>query len=84
MGWSYDDNLDLRLIQDKIRQATPLDATEQEAKLGLGFCTVVERSDFLLYPHQPVRGQFSVVQVNDDEYDYSRREDGLDGDFRSF
>ena len=83
IGWSYKDNLDLRLIDRKISQNKPLDADEQDAKLCLRFLTEVKESDYLLYPHQPVRGQFSVVQVNG-EYDYSSCECSLDGDFRSY
>ena len=49
----------------------------------LGFLTRVKLEDYLLYPHQPDRGQFLVVQVTD-KYGYSTDEDGLSGDFRSF
>ena len=83
IGWSYEDKLDLRLIRKKIDQGEPLDDEEQDARMCLGFLTRVNPTDFLLYPHQPVRGQFAVVQVNG-EYDYSTREDGLNEDFRSF
>lgn len=83
IGWSYRDNLDLRLIQDKIQQGSPLNKGEQDAKPCLGFFTRPSLDDYLLYPHQPDRGQFCVVQVKG-EYDYSAAEDGLDGDFRSF
>lgn len=83
IGWSYRDNLDLRLIQDKIQQGSPLNKGEQDAKRCLGFFTRPALDDYLLYPHQPNRGLFCVVQVKG-EYDYSAAEDGLDGDFRSF
>lgn len=83
IGWSYRDDLDLRLIQDKIQQRSPLNKCEQDAKRCLGFLTGPALDDYLLYPHQPDRGQFYVVQVKG-EYDYSAAEDGLDGDFRSF
>ena len=39
--------------------------------------------DYLIYPHQPARRQFCVVQVTG-EYDYSAEENGIRGDFRSF
>ena len=49
----------------------------------MGFLTRVKLEDHLIYPHQPNRGQFSVVQVTG-EYDYSTEQDGLEEDFRSF
>ena len=49
----------------------------------MGFLTRINSGDYLLYPHQPEKGKFSVVQVTG-KYDYSTDEDGLDGDFRSF
>ena len=82
IGWSYRDDLDLRLIHEK-KQESPLNKDEQDAKRCLGFFTRPSLDDYLLYPHQPDRGQFCVVQVKG-EYDYSAAEDGLDGDFRSF
>ena len=83
IGWSYLDHLDLRMIQEKINTGEPLDENEQWAKRCLGFLTRLRVCDYLLYPHQPNRGHFCVVQVMD-EYDYSSPEDSLDGDFRSF
>ena len=83
MGWSYQDNLDLRLLLGRIEQGEQLDEDERDAKRCLGFLTRVESEDYLLYPHQPDRGQFSVVQVTG-EYDYSTEQDGLSEDFRSF
>ncbi len=83
IGWSYRDDLDLRMIQEKIQQGSPLNECEQDAKRCLGFLTRPVLDDYLLYPHQPDRGLFCVVQVRD-EYDYSAAGDSLDGDFRSF
>ena len=83
IGWSYQDNLDLRLLDRRIEQGEQLNQDERDAKRCLGFLTRVESGDYLLYPHQPVRGQFSVVQVTG-EYNYSTDKDGLDEDFRSF
>lgn len=83
IGWSYQDNLDLRLINEKINQGRRLNRAEQEAKRCLGFLTRVAAEDYLIYPHQSVRGQFCVVRITD-EYDYSAPEDGIGGDFRSF
>ena len=83
IGWSYQDNLDLRLLVTRIEQGEQLNQDERDAKRCLGFLTRVESEDYLLYPHQPVRGQFSVVQVTG-EYDYSTEQDSLDEDFRSF
>ena len=83
IGWSYEDNLDLRLIRRKREQGETLNKDEQAAKRCLGFLTRVESQDYFLYPNQPERGRFSVVQVTG-EYDYSTDQDGLSGDFRSF
>ena len=83
IGWSYQDNLDLRLLRLRFEGGGQLDDDEQHARRCLGFLTRPEVDDYLLYPHQPGRGQFTVVQVTGD-YDYSNAEDGLDGDFRSF
>ena len=83
IGWSYEDNLDLRVLHDKIEQGKPLDEDQQDARRCLGFLTRVNPEDYLIYPHQPDRGQFSVVQVKG-EYDYSTQKDGLEEDFRSF
>ena len=82
MGWSYQDNLDLRLLLGRIKQGERLDEDERGAKRCLGFLTRVKLEDYLLFTHQPERGLFSVVQVKDD-YEYSTGKDGLDGDFRS-
>ncbi len=70
IGWSYEDYLDLRLLLRKIKQGETLNEDEQAAKRCLGFLTRVEVGDYLLYPNQPERGRFSVVQVTG-EYDYS-------------
>ena len=83
IGWSWLDNLDLRLLLEKIKQGKPLDGDEKDARRCLGFLTRVKSEDYLLYPHQPDRGKFCVVQVTG-EYDYSTDKDGLDEDFRSF
>ena len=82
MGWSYQDNLDLRLLLGRIEQGEQLDEDERGAKRCLRFLTTVNLEDYLLYPHQPERGFFSVVQVKGD-YKYSTEKDGLGGDFRS-
>ena len=83
IGWSWLANLDLRLILEKIEQGKPLDGYEPDARRCLGFLTRVKSEDYLLYPHQPEKGKFSVVQVTG-KYDYSTDKNGLDGDFRSF
>ena len=80
IGWSYEDRLDLRLILQKEEQ---LDEEEQDARLCLGFLTRPVIGDYLIYPHQPARRQFCVVEVTG-EYDYSTTENGIKGDFRSF
>ena len=37
IGWSYQDNLELRLIQEKLNRGEPLTQEEDEAKRCLGF-----------------------------------------------
>ena len=83
IGWSSRDDQDLRLIQEKVDRGEPLNKAQQKAKRCLGFLTRIFPEDYLLYPHQPDKGQFCVVRVTD-EYDYSAEEDRLDGNFRSF
>ena len=83
MGWSWDDKLDLRTIQEKRERGEPLDEEQKTAIDCLGFLNYVNPGDYIIYPHQPERGQFSVVKLTG-EYDYSEAADGLNGDFRSF
>ena len=83
IGWSYQDNLDLRTIGRQIEEGEKLDDDQQEARRCLGFLTRPQVGDYLIYPHQPSRGQFTVVKVTG-EYDYSDEGNGLKGDFRSF
>ena len=66
IGWSYSDDLDLRLLHRKLEEGDELDEDEQHARRCLGFLTRVNADDYLLYPHQPDRGQFTVVQVKGD------------------
>ena len=83
IGWSSEDGQDLRLIQEMICQNGQLNQIQLKARRCLGFFTNVVSDDYLIYPHQPQRGQFSVVQVTGD-YDYSPAEEHLEWDFRSF
>ena len=83
IGWSYRDDLDLRLIEEKSRKGSPLDEDEQDAKRCLGFLTRPAWNDYLVYPHQPKRRQFCIVQVKG-KYEYLSEDDSLNGDFRSF
>ncbi len=83
IGWSWQDNLDLRLINEKIQRGNELDRDEQEAKRCLGFLTRPVIGDYFIYPHQPSRKQFCVVEVTG-EYNYSAEKNGIEGDFRSF
>ena len=56
-----------------------LDPDQAEARRCLGFLHKPNCGDYLLYPHQPDRGNFTIVTVTGD-YDYA-----ADGeDFRSF
>lgn len=83
MGWSWDDKLDLRVIQKKREQGEPLDEEQKEAIRSLNFLKYTNPGDYIIYPHQPQRGQFSVVKITG-EYYYSDATEGLKGDFRSF
>ena len=84
MGWSWDDKLDLRVIQEKRKRGETLDEDQKGAIRCLRFFSSVNQGDYIIYPHQPERGQFSVVKITG-EYDYSDAADGLGGDdFRSF
>ena len=71
----------LEIDPKKVDRGELLNKDQQEAKRCLGFLTRVSPENYLFYPHQPDRGQFCVVRVTD-EYDYSAKEDSLDG-FRS-
>lgn len=83
IGWSWKDHLDLRSLLGKLDRQEQLDKDEQYTRRCLGFLTRVNPEDYLVYPHQPERKRFVVVQVKGD-YDYSTEEEGLDEDFRSF
>lgn len=83
IGWSYADNLNLREIDDKMRQGKALTDSESGAKRCRGFLTRVSPGDYLIYPHQPKRGRFVVAKVTGD-YGYASEDDSIDGDFRSY
>ncbi len=79
IGWSYEDDLDLRIIQDIRDKGGDHNERQNEAMLCRRFLTEVREGDLLLYPHQPKRDQFSVARVTGD-YGY---DGGIGGDFRS-
>lgn len=83
IGWSWGDDQDLQLIRDRNARGAPLSEDQRDAKRCLAFLTEVQPQDYLLYPHQPARGSFSVVQV-EGEYSYSARNEGIGPDFRSY
>lgn len=85
IGWSYADDLDLRPIAVAVarREWAVLSAAQQDAWRCHGFLDRVSIRDYLVYPHQPAYGKFSIVQVTG-EYDYAPADDSLDEDFRSF
>ena len=83
IGWSWGDDQDLRSIRDRIANGDPLNDDQRNAKRCLAFLTEVQPLDYLLYPHQPARGLFSVVQVGG-EYSYSALNEGVGPDFRSY
>ena len=80
IGWSELDSQDLRVIQLHLEQGHDLDEDQKSATRCLRFLTKVGADDLLLYPHQPARGQFTVVRVTGD-YGY---DGGLGENFRSF
>ncbi|MDE0205677.1 MAG: restriction endonuclease [Candidatus Tectomicrobia bacterium] len=83
MGWSYQDNLDLRLIMARLEAGEELDEDQLEARRHCRrLLTDVKDGDYLIYPHQPVRRHFTAVRVTGD-YDYSPADPALNGDFRS-
>ena len=83
IGWSYEDRLDLRILQAGRRTGQALDAEEQDAWRCRRFLEEVMHGDYLIYPHQNGYRQFVIAQVTGD-YDYAPMNDSLNGDFRSF
>lgn len=83
IGWSSEDCQDLRLLKKVINDRDPLNNHQQESKRCLRFLTAVKPGDFFIYPHQPNRGQFSVVEIKGDYY-YSPSNQDLEGNFRSY
>ena len=79
IGWSSQDNQNLRKICDK----KPENDDEREARKCLGFLTKVEIGDRFVYPHQPRRRMMSVVEITGD-YGYDDGIEIIGGDFRSF
>ena len=83
IGWSSTDDQDLRVLLDNLEAGEPLNVHQKEARRCLGFLTRVQIGDYLLYPHQPAGGQFTVVHVAG-PYHYSDTEECFDPNFRSF
>jgi hypothetical protein len=81
IGWSYQDDLDLRLIDNLCRESMALSEAQGKATRCLPFLRRVSVGDYLLYPHQPQYGVFAIVRVIGD-YGYSSK--SIEGDFRSF
>ena len=82
IGWSWANNQDLRVINHARENGEPLDKHQQDAIRCIGFLTRPIVGDYLIYPHQPERNRFSVVEVMGD-YDYDDAEGGIGDDFRS-
>lgn len=84
IGWSYLDNLDLRIIKDCIekKQWDQLDQNQKDAWRCHGFLDWVNCGDYLVYPHQPEYGKITIVRVNGG-YDYLPPSEALNEDFRS-
>lgn len=85
IGWSYADDLDLRVLRDHIiRGEWNLLTPDQKDAWGCQrFLEEVEIGDYLVYLHQPQREKLCIVRVTGD-YDYAPATDSLDGDFRSY
>jgi hypothetical protein len=85
IGWSYSDDLDLRIIRDQVRAGAWENLTEdqKDAWRCSGFLERVNIDDYLVYPNQPTPGQFCIARVTGN-YDYATDANSLDGDFRSF
>jgi len=89
IGWSSEDDHDLRLLKQRISKGewNALRPDQQDAAKCLGFLERVKGEDYLLYPHQPAANHLLVAQVSDGadgDYAYASAEDSLDGDFRSW
>jgi Restriction endonuclease len=88
IGWSSEDDHDLRLLKDKIGcgEWGGLRPDQQDAAKCIGFLDRVQGGDYLLYPHQPKSNHLLIAQVKDGpdgNYSFSPPDNTLDGDFRS-
>jgi hypothetical protein len=84
IGWSYQDDLDLRVLREKVvaGQWDDLSKAEQDAWACHRFLDDVSTGDYLVYPHQEQYGKLCIALVTGD-YQYSGDDDSLNGDFRS-
>lgn len=75
-GWGYDEKLDLRRLQERRKEGLVLTHEELNAWKGnrrllpAGDDTI-SGSDIILLPHLPELGRWSVVEVQDNGYDFS-------------
>ena len=83
IGWSYEDRLDLRTLQERRRTGQNLDPEERDAWRCRRFLEELAYEDYLIYPHQNEYRKFVIAQITGD-YDYAPTSDSLNGDFRSF
>jgi hypothetical protein len=83
IGWSYQDDQDLRIINKILRNNEDLNAAQKSAKRCLNFLTNVQPGDYFIYPNQPSPSKFVIIKVTS-EYSYSAANDAIDGDFRSY
>jgi hypothetical protein len=85
IGWSYRNDLDLRTLRERVRveEWSHLSSEEQDAWACHRFLDDVSIGDYLVYPHQPEYGKFSIAVVAG-EYGYLSGEESIEGDFRSF
>ena len=61
IGWSYEDHLDLRKIQQKVHTGQILTQDEHKAWRCRAFLEDISNDDYLLYPHQPRYGFFAIA-----------------------
>jgi hypothetical protein len=72
IGWSWLDNQDLRLIVTEMREGRWASLTKEQGDAWRchGFLDRVMPEDYLVYPHQPEYGKFTLVRVVGD-YEYA-------------
>jgi hypothetical protein len=70
-GWGYDDKLDLRRMQQKVKLGQTLDDQEKVAWDRLNVMVQIKSGDIILVKNVPTPGFYTLVEVVGG-YDYSR------------